>query len=450
MTHLPNIDVMVTLPYLRRLLAYVEAANEDEASEWRGSWTNVLPDLRRLAGRSVEDTALLWGGVPTVADVIARMEDRGLDPELLRRVREDVPLPRAPRAPPTADRVRADFDAAVAGFAAVLPGRASLNVHHEYEATPEKTKSLRAWTRAFETVLSRYPAVWAIVERKLRILRLEVRPTDSADASWGLYLTVNLKGSSRPYVGTLIHEIGHMFEDDQPDGFEIGSGRGLYGNAPFSHNYFQDRPVEDFAECFRQFFVEPGVLRRAAPEKYEDMRARLSNRSASISSPAASGVNSSKEASDYRMRHRPSQDGPPAHDLVTQDIESPMPENMLAHPERYTGSRNRVRGFWPSILKAQGNPNAPITIYRALPSTAPAVFENGDWVTLSPGYARRHIESNVPGGQIISAIVPAHTVVFAGDDLMEWGYWGPAVDATAARIASAWLARQASKPRRGQ
>ena len=145
----------------------------------------------------------------------------------------------------------------------------------------------------------------------------------------------------------------------------------------------------------------------------------------------------SRRASEHRMRHRPDEGGPPAHDLVTQDIESPMPEDMLTHPEQYTGSRNWVREFWPSILKAQGKPNAPITIYRALPSTAPAVFENGDWVTLSPGYARRHIESNVPGGQVITAVVPARTVVFAGDDLMEWGYWGPTVNATgAARVAA--------------
>jgi hypothetical protein len=127
----------------------------------------------------------------------------------------------------------------------------------------------------FAMVRSKYPEVWSVVERSLRILRLDVRPMDNADASWGSYLTINLKESSRPYVGTLVHEVGHMFEDDQSDGFEIGSGRGLYGNAPFSHNYFQDRPVEDFAECFRQFFVEPSVLRRAAPEKYEDIRMRL-------------------------------------------------------------------------------------------------------------------------------------------------------------------------------
>jgi hypothetical protein len=32
-----SLDVPVTLPYLRRLLAYVEAADADDASEWRRS-----------------------------------------------------------------------------------------------------------------------------------------------------------------------------------------------------------------------------------------------------------------------------------------------------------------------------------------------------------------------------------------------------------------------------
>jgi len=269
-------NVPVTLPYLRRLLAYIEAANVEEDSEWRGSWTNVLPDLRRLASRSVEDTALLWGGVPTVADVLSRMEERGLNPVLLRRAREAVPAPRAPRAPPTREQVLAAFGAAVSAFAAVLPPRASLNVYHDYAATPEKTQSLRTWTRAFVAVREKYPAVWAVMERRLRILRLEVRPTDSADASWSSHLTINLKDASRSYTGTLVHEIGHMFEDEQSDEFGIATGRGLYGNPPFSHNYMQNRPVEDFAECFRQFFTEPSVLRRLAPAKYADMEARLS------------------------------------------------------------------------------------------------------------------------------------------------------------------------------
>jgi len=273
-----SLEVPVTLPYLRRLLAYVEAANVDESDfETYGLWHVVLPYLRRLAGRRVIDT--IWTGdehrVPWVADILARMEREGLNPEMLRRVREDVPVPRAPRAPPTQEQSRADFDAAVAAFAAVLPSRASLNVQHDYDFTPAKTKALRVWTRAFATVRSKYPAVWSVMEAKLRVLSLEVRPTDTADASWGTYLTINLKDSVRSYVGTLVHEVGHMFEDVQSDGFEIGSGRALYGNAPFSHNYLRERPVEDFAECFRQFFTEPGRLRRLAPAKYEDMRARL-------------------------------------------------------------------------------------------------------------------------------------------------------------------------------
>ena len=279
------LEVPVTMPYLRRLLAYVEAANVDETDEWRGSWHVVLPYLRRLArgvagkelGRRVIDT--IWTGdehrVPWVADILARMEDEGLNPELLRRVREDVPLPRAPRAPPTQEQSRADFDAAVAAFAAVLPSRASLNVQHDYDFTPAKTKALRVWTRAFATVRSKYPAVWSIMQTKLRVLSLEVRPTDTVDASWGTYLTINLKDYVRSYVETLVHETGHMFEDVQSDGFEIMAGYVLYGNAPFSHNYLRERAVEDFAECFRQFFTEPSRLRRLAPAKYEDMRARL-------------------------------------------------------------------------------------------------------------------------------------------------------------------------------
>lgn len=269
------VTATVTLPYLRSLLTYMEAANEDEASEWRGSWTVVLPDIRRLAGRSLEDTALLWGGVPTVDEILSHMEYKGLPPELLRRVREDVPLPRAPRQPPTQDSVRSDMRAAVAEFEAVLPSRASLNVQHEYEATPGKVKALRAWVRVFSTVRTKYPAVWSVMERHLRKLHLEVRPTDSAEASWGGHLTLNLKEGFRPSAGVLIHEVGHMFEDEQPDGVEIAAQRGLYGNPPFSHNLFQDRPVEDFAECFRQYFTEPSLLRRMAPLKYADMNGRL-------------------------------------------------------------------------------------------------------------------------------------------------------------------------------
>jgi hypothetical protein len=71
-----------------------------------------------------------------------------------------------------------------------------------------------------------------------------------------------------------------------------------------------------------------------------------------------------------------------------------------------------------------------LRIYRALPKSY-TTFREGDWVTLSREYAQEHLEGPLDGkGHIIVAEVPADTLRFAGDDLMEWGYWGPTVEAT--------------------
>jgi hypothetical protein len=129
----------------------------------------------------------------------------------------------------------------------------------------------------------------------------------------------------------------------------------------------------------------------------------------------------------YHIRHQPSAGGPPVHDLVGDAYDFGLPPDGLERPERYTGFRQHLRSFWPALLAAQGNPSARVTIYRAL-SSGHTTFDTGNWVTLSLGYAQQHLESNVEGGHIVAVTVPAHTVRFAGDDLMEWGYWGPPVD----------------------
>lgn len=135
-----------------------------------------------------------------------------------------------------------------------------------------------------------------------------------------------------------------------------------------------------------------------------------------------------RENPEYSMSHRPSEDGPPAHDLASATVEAPMPSDVLKHPEWYTAFREMLREFWPAVLTAQGRPNAPVTIYRALPAGITTI-NRGDWVTLSQSYATMHLDSNVRGGHIVGATVPARTVIFAGDDLTEWGYWGPDVEA---------------------
>lgn len=129
----------------------------------------------------------------------------------------------------------------------------------------------------------------------------------------------------------------------------------------------------------------------------------------------------------YHIRHQPNDEGPPYHDLIGEDYGFSMPPGVLTNPRPYTGFKEYLQSFWPALLAAQGNPSARVTIYRALPS-GHTTFDTGNWVTPSVEYARKHLESNVEGGHVVAATVPAHTVRFAGDDLMEWGYWGPPVE----------------------
>lgn len=79
------------------------------------------------------------------------------------------------------------------------------------------------------------------------------------------------------------------------------------------------------------------------------------------------------------------------------------------------------------LLKARGNPDAIVRIYRALP---PGLREinNADWVTLSAAYASQHaIQDNDEANDwpIIHADVRVRTVFSDGNDLAEYGYDGP-------------------------
>ena len=125
----------------------------------------------------------------------------------------------------------------------------------------------------------------------------------------------------------------------------------------------------------------------------------------------------------YQGSHTPPNDGAQAHDMGAG---LHFPADILTKPEWYTGFRSYLREFWSEILKAQGKPGAQITIYRALPQEYNS-FSKGDWVTPSYRYAKDHAEET--GWHIIKAAVPARTLIFGGDDLMEWGYWGPTVKA---------------------
>ncbi len=138
------------------------------------------------------------------------------------------------------------------------------------------------------------------------------------------------------------------------------------------------------------------------------------------------------EDDDYRMQHRPLEDSPPIHDMGQG-----MAEDVYTHPQWWSGSpgERSTREGVSALRKARGNPEHPVTIYRASPPGAPRTMRTGDWVSLSPSYAQehagmRHAEDGEQGEpwMVHKATVPAKHVRDAGTDVYrEQGYWGPDV-----------------------
>ena len=127
-----------------------------------------------------------------------------------------------------------------------------------------------------------------------------------------------------------------------------------------------------------------------------------------------------EETDSYRMRHsaprRADEFGSPA-----TDVEEMMPgfyENPNLYGSGYAQADKESRS---AIMAIRGKPNAPVTIYRAVPESVDKI-NPGDWVTLSPTYAKEHLRSNVSGGKVLSQIIPAKDLWFDGDSVNEFGY----------------------------
>jgi len=177
--------------------------------------------------------------------------------------------------------------------------------------------------------------------------------------------------------------------------------------------YSATNPSELFAEVFAHYIAHgPRTLSPRVRAEFKRSIPQMKVGRASMTHRFA-----------YQGGHTPPDDGAQAHDLGAG---THFPADILTHPEWYTGFRGHLRSFWDSILKAQGKPGSRISVYRALPGQH-TTFSSGDWVTPSLRYAQDHAAGE-EGWHIIKATVPARTLRFAGDDLVEWGYWGPTVE----------------------
>lgn len=126
--------------------------------------------------------------------------------------------------------------------------------------------------------------------------------------------------------------------------------------------------------------------------------------------------NSTINNEDYKMAHRPSEDYGNA-----SDFERNM-SGIFEHPNWYldmTESYNMES--LNALRKVRNNPEGKLKIYRASPGSK---INPGDWVTLSKKYAEEHLERSLNGnGKILEMTVKAKDVLFAGDDINEFGYF---------------------------
>jgi hypothetical protein len=129
----------------------------------------------------------------------------------------------------------------------------------------------------------------------------------------------------------------------------------------------------------------------------------------------------------YRGSHKaPSPDfGAPLHDLTGGGQMYPADVYSAKAAQFYgTGYPKADKEAFDLAKKIRGNPNAEVTMYRAVPKDEKITKINeGDWVTLSKDYAKVHGESVLGDDyKIISQKVKAKELWTNADSIHEFGY----------------------------
>lgn len=148
----------------------------------------------------------------------------------------------------------------------------------------------------------------------------------------------------------------------------------------------------------------------------------------------------------YRMQHQaPSRDG----GILATDIESGMPDASdpkLQMAIYGTGDEVSDRESFAALNRIQGNPEAMVTIYRAVPGDVNTI-NRGDWVTLSPNYANQHKDLYLSNenGKVISMKVRAGDLFTDGNSINEFGF-DPTATASAPLDPATLASVKAAKP----
>jgi GNAT superfamily N-acetyltransferase len=127
---------------------------------------------------------------------------------------------------------------------------------------------------------------------------------------------------------------------------------------------------------------------------------------------------------DYRGSHRaPSgENGEGSLDAMNRTY----PDDLYSpNGARYYGMSNGLDKLAHQIiLKAKGNPDAEVSVYRAVPKGVKESINAGDWVTTVRQYAEMHGERFKDGMKIIEKKVRAGDLFTEGNSIFEFG-WNP-------------------------
>jgi len=128
---------------------------------------------------------------------------------------------------------------------------------------------------------------------------------------------------------------------------------------------------------------------------------------------------------DYKGSHEaPGPDfGAPMHDVTANDM---YPKDFYDNPHQYvsSGGETGAHQSLSAVQFAKNRPRQLITVYRAVPKSAPRGGINpGDWVTPSRQYALEHGRSNLNGEfKIRSTVARAGHLWNDANSINEWGY----------------------------
>lgn len=168
------------------------------------------------------------------------------------------------------------------------------------------------------------------------------------------------------------------------------------------------------------------------------------------------------EASDeYHMNHRPG--GPSGADDGTaaqaHEVDKVFPDyyekpHLYDFSEHMEGGARMGRELHQTLKRIRGNPEADVTMYRALPHEhAASGFRTGDWVSLHHGYARQHgLHETDPSKDwpVIKATVPAKHLWNNGDSIDEFGYHGPPIGGEISKQSSTYTVHLEASTRRDE